>query len=707
MTFHDQWRLFLNESTVRQPLTEEEIALIAEGRVDDVIKKYPNVERYADRLAGLDPSKNNKYLMWMMKQIDNKARSYAKRDGQPDDAGMKLQDAYFGQLLTDVGEIGEAVEEFHKNIQRIKNKDINSYKTLDDLQQVNKELGFSQRQKKKGEKMAALEDVEVLIDNDYFILARPYTVDAAAVLGGARDSTSWCIARGQCGDNWFNKYTGEGKAFYYIISKHLNKRDTEYLNAITITRDGEIEEIHDRENTPIDEGELEENIRLVLFAGAVADAQAADTAWNNLDTDEPTPKIIQKVATSLVEEYGSEYGEDAEDITDSEEVFDIVNRIISSVTSDITAICQYNAEENPAGPKEEDYQEVLNEYESQLEHAYISFDDDYFAENSRYYWSGGMSFELPDDLEWVDGDIDDYEEEISEIFSQKADDNHVYPEEIEFDTHDESLRMEFRPTDYDETEGVDGFKTFCENVVSFDKQYDVILEEAIEEIHEQGLVRSESYRTRLQQFEELPEFRNFESILEKGIIKIFTKFDLDLNGFLEAIKYHELIDNREPHQIAQAAPSVTQNAYLNRLTNNVEREIRSPDRGSNNSVIGNDWIAEMAMVFTRASKETQKQMELPLQEGKKWEPLGFTPTVQFLAADIQVSPKERVTGTILFEFLKKEGNESTEDTIRFISWVDQHFVGAMDVLAKSIMQTAKLRGITAKKEEPQLFQQGD
>ena len=61
----------------------------------------------------------------------------------------------------------------------------------------------------------------------------------------------------------------------------------------------------------------------------------------------------------------------------------------------------------------------------------------------------------------------------------------------------------------------------------------------------------------------------------------------------------------------------------------------------------------------------------------------------------------------MFELLKKEGNELTEDTIRFISWVDQHFADAMDILTKSIMQTAELRGITAKKEEPQLFQQDE
>ena len=69
MNFHNKWRSFLNEGVEDKPLTEEEIALIAEGRKEDAAKKYPQVNRFIDRLANLDPSKNNKYLMWMTKQL--------------------------------------------------------------------------------------------------------------------------------------------------------------------------------------------------------------------------------------------------------------------------------------------------------------------------------------------------------------------------------------------------------------------------------------------------------------------------------------------------------------------------------------------------------------------------------------------------------------------------------------------------------------
>jgi menaquinone-dependent protoporphyrinogen IX oxidase len=67
MNFHKNWKSFLNEG-IKQ-LTEEELALIAEGRKDDAEKKYPQVNRFVDRLASLDPSPNNKYLMWMTKQL--------------------------------------------------------------------------------------------------------------------------------------------------------------------------------------------------------------------------------------------------------------------------------------------------------------------------------------------------------------------------------------------------------------------------------------------------------------------------------------------------------------------------------------------------------------------------------------------------------------------------------------------------------------
>ena len=223
MSFHNKWRTFLVESPQARTLTEEDLLIIGEGRLDDAIKKYSNVNRFAERLASLDPSKNNKYRMWMMNQLDLKLQDWIRIEGDDAPPEENAQDAYFTGLFNYTIRLGEAIEDFHKNAQRLKNKDINSYKTLEDVENINRELGFSKRQKRRGEKIKALQDVEIIMENDYFYVARPYTVEAGAELGGARGATSWCIARGACGDEWFTKYTGEGKAFYYVLSKYLPK----------------------------------------------------------------------------------------------------------------------------------------------------------------------------------------------------------------------------------------------------------------------------------------------------------------------------------------------------------------------------------------------------------------------------------------------------------------------------------------------------
>ena len=311
---HKNWRNFLHEAQRPEPvikqttLTEEELVLIGESRVEDAKKKYSGVERFVDRLADADPSKNNKYLMWMMKQLDLEMRRLMRVAGDDAPSETVAQDVYFTSLFNYSIKIGEVIEDFHKNAQRLKNKDINSYKTLEDVETVNRELGFSKRLKRKGEKIKALQDVEVLIENDYFYIARPYTVEAAAELGGARGATSWCIARGACGEEWFTKYTGEGKSFYYIISKYLPKPPKSYSSMTALTyQHGDLHAINDGDNQDIDEGDFEQNFFEVMFAGTVVNPEKALEVWNDMSTGEPTPEVIQKVITALVRDFGGEY----------------------------------------------------------------------------------------------------------------------------------------------------------------------------------------------------------------------------------------------------------------------------------------------------------------------------------------------------------------------------------------------------------------
>ena len=85
-SFLNNWRQYTQKS---------ELQLLIEGRVDDVKKKYPNLAKkidsstdpekqpglhvsYIDRMAELDPSGNQKYLMWAAKALNQQIEQNIK-----------------------------------------------------------------------------------------------------------------------------------------------------------------------------------------------------------------------------------------------------------------------------------------------------------------------------------------------------------------------------------------------------------------------------------------------------------------------------------------------------------------------------------------------------------------------------------------------------------------------------------------------------
>ena len=714
MNFHDKWRSFLNEGVEDKPLTEEEIALIAEGRKDDAAKKYPQVERFIDRLANLDPSKNNKYLMWMTKQLAVELDRHLEGPLGRDPEAVKdfePQDEFFVELFNHAIKIGDEIAEFHKNIQRIKNKDINSYKSLDDLISVTKELGFSKRQKKRGEKMKALEDVEVLIENDYFVLARPYTVDAAAILGGARGATSWCIARGSCNvegydgrEEWFTKYTDEGKSFYYVISKFLPKSDDASLQALTVL-DQDVININNRDNKDIDHSDFYRNMEYVLAGGAVSNPEKTLSTLNrDLEMGDDVPEDVQTLVKTLVRDFGEEYGETIEDPNDVEEVLEVLQRIFDHAAHDCLYASREHEGENPAGPDAEDFEVALRDHEHSFEDIQVDVQDPRDWGGNRWIWNAYASIDLPEDLPWIDtGDgnpmASDYEEQLDDIFKDAMDDLGIYPDEVEVEINDyeETIRVRFEP-DHDEHEGVTQFKVFLNRMAEYDKKYPQILEKAIEELGNMGYIKSEKYDARKQMFDELEKFKNLNKKFEKGIIHLFTpKFDLPLPGLLKALNYDKLEDTREQHQREQGAVSIVQKTFLDRSTKRIEQNIRSPYTD-----FLKDWLRKTIDLFVQLDQQKDRQMKL--LEDRAWDTIPYKNIeVEILAPDIQVSPSPALKATIHMKIKMTDDMDQIKDTVQFAKYVDRYLDDVYKILIDQTLDAAAKFGKLAMEEEPQLF----
>ena len=138
--------------------------------------------------------------------------------------------------------------------------------------------------------------------------------------------------------------------------------------------------------------------------------------------------------------------------------------------------------DNPAGPREADYDKIYEE--ADLQNVYVSYDE---YEPGRWYYGGGLSFEFDDYEFGPPGDpleLDDYdlEDEIKEVL----DDYRVYPREVEIYGNDIQIDIETEE-DYYTTDPMQRFANFVNEMSEIDEKYGNIEKSLIDMFIDQGL----------------------------------------------------------------------------------------------------------------------------------------------------------------------------------------------------------------------------
>lgn len=189
------------------------VRLITED-IDAVKKYYPNIpDDIFMQLIQLDPTYTGKdsvgkYGKWLLNLFNR----------------GKISEE-------DFGEIPELLNQFTTYRNRIQNKDLNSYKTLDELAEilasvVDDDSMLTPRQKvrflknvKSGKTVLnKSDDYDVVLDTPNFIVYVPNTHEASMKLG---KGTEWCTAHEN--PDWYNRYTYDGK-LYIIKDKNTGER---------------------------------------------------------------------------------------------------------------------------------------------------------------------------------------------------------------------------------------------------------------------------------------------------------------------------------------------------------------------------------------------------------------------------------------------------------------------------------------------------
>tara|TARA_R110002020_G_scaffold168416_2_gene357164 strand:+ start:1683 stop:4565 length:2883 start_codon:yes stop_codon:yes gene_type:complete len=237
-----------------------------------------------------DPTGQNAYLPWVAKatktylkkrfdELERRVRATAAHDGQGAAADV-IRDYFPSILESMVSRLDRLAAEpsysrspslhrFHILRERNLVPSIELFKTYEEYTlAVDQATNEGNRRDNEIEQSKGAEaGTDMLVDDDEFQMMRPLNTAASCKYG---QGTKWCTSA-STSHNYFDQYTGEGKAFYYLTFKNLMPDDEQRQLALVYTNvdrydAGSPEEVYDR----VDDEVGEEAVYEAAFRNAIA-----------------------------------------------------------------------------------------------------------------------------------------------------------------------------------------------------------------------------------------------------------------------------------------------------------------------------------------------------------------------------------------------------------------------------------------------------
>jgi hypothetical protein len=615
----ERWRKFLSE--------DEEVLLI-EGRKEDAKKAIvknikpgqltKELEKLLDTIIEADPSGNQKYLGWAARLLNSKTMQYiesAEKEAKEYDREVDIRDiedniGYYTRKIVTI------LPTYHKYASKnLIDKNIDKFKDFDEFQhEVSKaEREYIERENIRKMEKGAKETSDVVMDTDDVMMVRPHTPEGSCYYGRG---TRWCISATNS-RNYFDQYSGEGKAFYMVLFKHLPQDSDNKKMALVYGpgNDYEPDEVYDAADDEVGTGGLEEAIKENLLAKGFMDSSLADVGkklkgdkktsyfktgkeqlqahfdtWRTEFYDQDTFEIPRDVKLAF-DALGIEVEPD-EDLSPEQQIqiaIETFDEKVSEELSEITGWAGGHFEENPAGPTLEEFQNIIDEYEWSRVHVNV---DEY--DEGRYYWNSSTSFDFSD----VDDLVEDPDtDEMKNIIEKVLDDNYFYPEELDVNDWRGSVEVSanFTPSDTYTYGGsaMDEFRSFVEENVTLEEKYEVIYEEILEAFRESGLIVGQTIKDMSKRFEDL-ELDHFEVTPEGTEVELSTQLPIQI------LLPPEIID------ASKSTPTDEEKAFYNKIMIQIGKHI--------NLEIKNEFLKHLQGVFEKVYQAATKQMELPLSE---------------------------------------------------------------------------------------------
>lgn len=256
--------------------------ILLESKIDDLKKKYPQFVSKIDELVSNGIT--GVELEWSVKQVDK----------------------------TDIGQLTLIVDKFKKNKQRLKNKDLNAYKSVEDLRDALDALGSSGGEKERKAKGNA----QKLFENESLILIRPLSTKASCYYGFG---TKWCISAQE--GNRFNEYAKSDAKFYFIIDKIKKEKIAYSIMPVKNIKNITFLKINKDKDTIIGEDIIQRY-------------SSADTRLSQQEVVQTIGSIEKNLQEIMINDYKTGKKAILATEEDAEEIFSDLDQLIKNINSD-------------------------------------------------------------------------------------------------------------------------------------------------------------------------------------------------------------------------------------------------------------------------------------------------------------------------------------------------------------------------------------
>jgi hypothetical protein len=201
--------------------------LIKEGRKEDLQKKYS--EKFKEYPEKLD------FILTVpdLTNFNHKYTDFALKNLHPNASADEIENT--------VG----LIKDFDRLQKNLGKKDINQYKSIDELNVVLNDYYSKSQESKK------IQGAERIFEDNTFLVIKPKTLEASCKYGS---NTKWCVT--QRGTDYFSKYTKGGQELYFIINKSKSTNKNYSKIAIHFDNDGYMK-YWDAQDSPMGQREID------------------------------------------------------------------------------------------------------------------------------------------------------------------------------------------------------------------------------------------------------------------------------------------------------------------------------------------------------------------------------------------------------------------------------------------------------------------